>query len=181
MPDLDSTNIILTGFMGTGKSTIGKLVAHYLNRKFIDTDQMIEQRHGMRIREIFTKFGEAAFRRMEHEVAAELGRRRKLVISTGGKLMLDPDNTAALTRKGKVFCLTASVDTILERITQNGPANRPLLAAHNPRTRLIELLQTRQPGYNRFPQIVTDNRLPEDIARQVVQLFRDRSPELLIK
>ncbi|MGH9134897.1 MAG: shikimate kinase, partial [Ilumatobacteraceae bacterium] len=103
----DSRNIVLTGFMGTGKTTVGRLLAEQLGFEFVDTDQVIEQRHGA-IAEVFRVMGEDAFRRIERELAAELADRERLVISTGGRMMLDPQNVASLSRNGRVFCLVAT-------------------------------------------------------------------------
>ena len=108
MENSDNKNIIFTGFMGTGKTTVGKLVAEKLGRQFIDTDELIEERQGMSIPEIFKHLGEAAFRTMEADIAQELGKKEGLVISTGGRLMLDPSNVAALSVNGRVFCLVAT-------------------------------------------------------------------------
>ena len=93
---MPKTNVVLTGFMGTGKTTIGRLVAEKLNYEFIDTDQLIEEQIGCTIAEFFRVKGEAAFRKLEAELAQELSHREGLVISTGGRMMLDPVNAAAL-------------------------------------------------------------------------------------
>ena len=110
-------NIVLTGFMGTGKSTVGRLLAERLGYEWIDTDEFIETAHGP-IPEIFATGGEEAFRTLERTVTAKLAERDGQVISTGGRLMLDPANAAALDG-AVVFCLTADADTIAAR---TGPA-----------------------------------------------------------
>src|SRR5512143_2336464 len=97
------TNIVLTGFMGTGKTTVGRLLAAQLGYEFVDTDVLIEARLGRPISQVFAELGEAAFRQMEADLAQELANREGLVISTGGRLMLDPANVAALSRQGRVF------------------------------------------------------------------------------
>ncbi len=106
-------NIILTGFMGTGKSTVGRLLAGRMGREFVDTDDLIAQRDGRSIADIFNDDGETHFRDLEAQVAAELAERRGLVIATGGRLMLDPDNAAALGATGPVFCLSAEPAVIV--------------------------------------------------------------------
>ena len=108
-------NIVLTGFMGTGKSTVGRVLAEKLGYTFVDTDTVIEQQHGP-IPVIFAAEGEAAFRCFEAEVAATLAQGTHQVIATGGRLMLDPDNAAVLGATGAVFALTASADEILRRV-----------------------------------------------------------------
>lgn len=160
-------NVVLTGFMGTGKSTVGRLLAERTGRAFVDTDAIIEQRHGP-IPEIFATRGEGTFRRLEREVAAELADLDGLVIGTGGRLLLDPVNAEALGRTGRVFCLTATVDTILQRVAPDGRvAGRPLLAGSDARERIIALLAERAEGYGRFEQVPTDGRSPVEVADDI--------------
>lgn len=162
-------NVVLTGFMGTGKSTVGRLLAGRTGRAFVDTDAIIEDRHGP-IPEIFATQGEAAFRQMEREVAAELAALDGLVIGTGGRLLLDPVNAEVLGRTGRVFCLTASVDTILQRVAPDGDAaGRPLLAGADVRERITALLVDRAPGYAAFEQVDTDGRTPAEVVDEVVR------------
>src|SRR5262245_24906710 len=101
--------------MGTGKTSVGRLLAERLGVDFVDTAALIESRHGS-IASIFAEHGEARFRQLEHEVAVELAARDRLVISTGGRMLLDPDNAATLARTGRIVCLTATVDTIVARV-----------------------------------------------------------------
>ena len=110
---MDRPNIVLTGFMGTGKTTVGKKIAQQLAYDFVDTDELIQERAGKTVPEIFQEMGEVAFREMEAAVARELAGRQGIVISTGGRLMLDPDNAAALSSTGRVFCLVATPEDIL--------------------------------------------------------------------
>lgn len=167
-----SANIVLTGFMGTGKSTVGRLLAAVLGFEFVDTDTVIEHRHGP-IVDIFAERGEAAFRAIEGELAAELADRSGLVIATGGRMMLDADNVASLGRASHVFCLVADPDEIHRRVTADvARIERPLLAGPDPRTRIGELLAERRDGYGRFTQIVTDGRSPEMIAAEIAALVR---------
>jgi shikimate kinase len=157
-------NIILTGFMGTGKTAVGKLLAEKLGYDFFDTDTFIETRHGRTIPQIFAQSGEAAFRVMEREVTLKLAGREGLVISTGGHLMLDPINAAELMRNGRVFCLTANPEEILARLSKGNFAQRPLLAGPNPAQRIAKLLAERQEGYNRFEQVATDGLMIAEVA-----------------
>lgn len=167
-------NIILTGFMGTGKSTIGKLLAARLGYTWVDTDAVIEERHGP-ITKIFATDGEAGFRAHERTVARELARRSGLVISTGGRLMLDPLNANALSATGPVFCLTAAVETIVAR-AEEVVAERPLLAGDDLRARVTALLRERQWAYARFEQISTDGRAPAEVLEDIVERLIDRLP-----
>jgi shikimate kinase/quercetin dioxygenase-like cupin family protein len=159
-------NIILTGFMGTGKSTVGRIAASRLGFQFIDTDELIERTHGA-ITEIFATAGEAAFRRYEAEAAADLAEQSGLVISTGGRLLLDPENAARLTRTGRAFCLSATVDTLVDRLARSA-STRPLLAGFDRRDRITALLNERGPGYARFEQIATDGRSPAGVVDELL-------------
>jgi shikimate kinase len=170
MTAADTRNVVLTGFMGTGKTTVGRLLAARLGYEFVDTDEVIVERHG-EIAEIFRTRGEEAFRQIERELAAELSSRERLVIATGGRMMLDPDNVDALGRNGRVFCLVATPDAILARINSD-PSSRPLLAVPDPRRRVVELLAERTPAYRRFTQISTDAIEPDDIAADLAQRVR---------
>lgn len=167
-----ASNIVLTGFMGTGKTTVGRLLAELTGFGFIDTDAVIEDRHGP-IVEIFVERGEAAFRAIERDLAAELAGRSGLVIATGGRLMLDPDNVATLGGNSHVFCLVAGPDEIHRRVIADADRiERPLLAGPDPRARIGELLAERRDGYRRFTQVVTDGRSPETIAAEIAELVR---------
>ena len=118
-------NVILIGFMGTGKSSTGKMLAQRLGCAFIDMDVKIEEDAGMTIPEIFAQFGEEHFRQLEHELALKLSTRRNAVISTGGGTVKNPANVAALKKSGVLVCLKANVDTVLERTQSRGM--RPVL------------------------------------------------------
>ena len=113
-------NVVLTGFMGTGKSTVGRLLAARLDYVFVDTDELIVARDGRSIADIFREDGQAVFRRWESRIAQELAGQSGLVIATGGRLMLDETNAAALAENGRVFCLTAAPETILARLADDG-------------------------------------------------------------
>jgi shikimate kinase len=166
-------NLVLTGFMGTGKTTVGQLLARRLGREFVDTDVVIEERHGP-IEEIFELRGESAFREIERELAAELGQRTELVIATGGRMLLDPENVEALSRNGRIFCLVASPDEVYVRVTSDtARENRPLLDVADPRQRIVELLEERGPHYARFPQLSTDGVDPEAVVEEVLKLLQN--------
>src|SRR5262245_18172973 len=172
MTAADARNIVLTGFMGTGKTTVGRLLAARLGYEFVDTDQVIVDRH-VEIADIFRSSGENAFRDIERQLARELASRERLVISTGGRMMLDPDNVTALGRNGMIFCLVATPDEIFQRIS-NEPSSieRPLLAVADPRRRIAELLAERTPAYQRFVQVSTDGIDPDDVAAELALLVR---------
>ena len=163
---MTAENIILTGFMGTGKSTVGKLLAQRLQRPFTDTDALIVQRDGRSIADIFAEDGEDTFRSWERTVALALAQQQGLIIATGGRLMLDEENAAALTASGRVFCLTADPQTILNRIKDD--EKRPLLNVPNLAERIALLLETRRDAYGRFPQISTEGKTAMQIADEIV-------------
>ena len=167
-------NVVLTGFMGTGKTTVGRLVAQLLELEFVDTDAVIEARHGS-IPSIFAELGEGAFRQFEREVAAELAERDGLVIATGGRLMVDAVNAQRLAATGDVVCLVATIDTVLERVDADGTrSSRPMLAGTDGdvRDRIEALLAERADAYGRFTTVDTDGRSPADIAAEVAALVR---------
>lgn len=159
-------NIILTGFMGTGKTTVGRTLAAQLGYDFVDTDQLIESRIGMTIAEFFKEKGEPAFRKMESDLARELAVQEGLVISTGGRFMLDGSNAAVLGQTGRVFCLVATPEEILKRV-ENDHNVRPLLQVPNPLEHIVELLQQRKKEYGHFSQYVTSEKNPEAVAQDL--------------
>jgi shikimate kinase len=169
----DDANVVLTGFMGTGKTTVGRLLAERLGFEFVDTDQSIEQSHGP-IPQIFREHGEGEFRRLERMAAAQLAARTRLVISTGGRLLLDADNAARLQASGHVFCLTASVDTIVARVGADRAApERPLLAGADVGERIRQLLTERAPAYARFEQVDTEASTPTEVAEEILTRLAD--------
>jgi len=159
--------------MATGKTTVGKLLAERLKREFIDTDELIQARQGQSIPEIFEEQGETCFRQMEADIAEELGGRKDLVISTGGHLMLDPVNVAALSRNGRVFCLLATPQEILSRIESDNEHQRPLLEVPNPGEQIVELLKERMKGYHRFQKIITNGKKPFEVTEDLIAIFQD--------
>ncbi|MCP5099189.1 MAG: shikimate kinase [Chloroflexi bacterium] len=164
-------NIVLTGFMGTGKSTVGRIVAERLGYGFVDTDDVIEAEAGRSISDIFRESGESVFRQLEMDVAQVLAGKTGLVIATGGRLMLNPENADALGRNGHVFCLMADPEVLAMRLLQEG-GKRPLLDVPNPAERINALLQERAAGYGRFQQIETTNRFPNEVADEIIALVR---------
>jgi shikimate kinase / 3-dehydroquinate synthase len=168
-------NLVLAGFMGTGKTTVGQELATRLGMEFVDTDETIESQHGP-IATIFAEHGEARFRELETELARELGKRKGLVIATGGRMILDPVNFKELSRNGRIFCLVATPDEIHHRIVNDEVRrDRPLLQVDDPRQRIIELMTERDREYQRFPQLTTDHGGPSVIADEVAALWQGHS------
>ena len=163
-------NIALIGFMGTGKSSVGQIVAAQLHFTFLDTDHVIEARTGNTISEIFAQQGEPAFRALEKKIVAELVTRKKTVISTGGGLPANPDNLASLKTHCLVVCLWASPEKIWERVRSQ--THRPLLQEPDPLAKIRALLAEREPCYRQADVLLnTEARALKDVALQVIHQY----------
>lgn len=145
--------IVLIGFMGAGKSSVGRHLAKSLKLPHHDTDQLVSARFGLGIVEIFERLGEDAFRRAETEVLAEISTEAAIIV-TGGGIVLRPENRAMLRRLGSVVTLAADEETLFERVSQR--ATRPLLQTANPRATLRELLRVREPLYRAAADFTVD-------------------------
>lgn len=148
-------NIVLTGFMGSGKSTVGRLLARQLRFQFLDTDSLIEERVGMEIRDIFAKYGEPYFRDRENAMLESLLHKKRHVISTGGGIVTQERNLKSLRQLGWVVLLKADPEKIFERVSRN--KKRPLLSTPDPHASVIELLEKRQPLYDAAAQFTVDS------------------------
>ena len=163
-------NIILVGFMGTGKTAVANNLAHKTGMPLLDTDTIIEQRAGKPITAIFAEDGEPAFRVLENQVAAELAQPSGSIISTGGGIVKNPENIKLLEKGGLVFCLQASVDEILRRVADD--TTRPLLHTPDRRVKIESLLTERAPLYAAIPhQIQTDNKTIEQVADEILTTY----------
>ncbi len=138
-------NIVLVGFMGSGKSAVGRFVAKRLRFQFVDTDRLIVERAGLPIADIFAQHGEEHFRDLETSVLESLDGVQQSVIATGGGAVVMERNHAILKSLGYVVWLTASEDVIFDRVSRND--KRPLLQTENPRATISQLLATRRPLY----------------------------------
>lgn len=138
-------NVILIGFMGTGKTSIGKGVAHSLGFDFVDTDERIVESEGKTISEIFADEGEDYFRMLETEILRSCGSRQQQVISTGGGIVLSEENRQILSHAGYVIWLKASAKAILERVSRN--RERPLLHTADPLQTIKHMLKERKKLY----------------------------------
>lgn len=165
------SNLALVGFMGTGKSSVGRLVADMLHFTFLDTDDVIEARAGKPITDIFAQEGEPAFRERECRLVEELARRDNTVISTGGGLPINPANLASLKTHALVVCLWASPEKIWERVRHQ--THRPLLKDPDPPAKIRSLLAAREPFYRQADVLVnTEMRSVKDVAQQIIHQFR---------
>lgn len=147
-------NIVLTGFMGVGKNTIGKKLAKELGSKFVNTDDIIEKEEGITITQIFKKFGEKHFRELEKEVVKKVAQGKDQVISTGGGVVLDRENISNLKKNGVIIYLWASPEVIRERMKKE--THRPLLEGVNREKRIEELLDYRKPFYKKSADYIVD-------------------------
>ena len=164
--------IFLIGPMGAGKSTIGRLLAEQLHKRFLDTDHEIERRTGASIALIFDVEGEAGFRRRETAVLEELTQRRGIVLATGGGAVLAAANRETLKSRGVVVYLQAPLDTLVARTHRD--RNRPLLRDGERRARLEEIVRAREPLYRETADLVaiTDDRAPGVVAQEIVAKLR---------
>ncbi|WP_337845050.1 shikimate kinase [Thermus sp.] len=164
-----TTFVSLTGFMGVGKSRVGRELARALMLHFIDLDRFIERRTGLSIPDIFRYLGEETFRRLEKEAVAELIKKDHLVLALGGGTFVDPENRARLLQRGPVVALWASPRTILERVARK-PGERPLLAGEDPLARIEALLEARAPLYREAPiHVSTEGRRVEEVVAEIVE------------
>lgn len=161
-------NIVLTGFMATGKSTVAAILAKKLERVFADVDTVIEHRTGLTIPTIFAEYGESFFRAIEKGICHELCLRDNLVIATGGGAILDEDSRRAFLRTSFLVCLSASPELIEARL--QSADNRPLANEWR------ERLKQRQKIYGSIPnQVDTSNKTPEQVAEEVLHLWQNES------
>lgn len=166
-------NIILCGFMGTGKSTIGRIVAARLGWEFADTDTLIEEQQGYTVREIFEQQGEAVFRQLETDLCAAMSTWQENVIATGGGIVLRQENRDHLQRAGLVICLEAPAEEIYRRLQH--ATNRPLLQSDDPLQRIRELLAERAEAYGALPlHIGTVGMRPGETASMIIRLWKER-------
>lgn len=167
-------NIVLVGFMATGKSHVGRIVARATNRRMTDLDEEIVRRAGKPIHSIFTEDGEVVFRHMERHAALTLCEGGNKVIAAGGGAFAQELTRQVLLENGVVFCLTATPQTIHHRITRGSPNApvRPMLGDGDPLERIRDLLEERAPAYAlAHHSVSTDDRTPEEVADEVLRIY----------
>jgi shikimate kinase len=170
MPEPD-VNLYLVGFMGTGKTTVGRAVAGRLGFQALDSDHEIERLQGRPVARIFADEGEAAFRAMERRFIEEGHPARGTVVACGGGLVVQPGMLGLLQTKGVVICLHATLDTVLRRTAH--ARTRPLLDVENPVARIRELYAAREETYKRSGTVIlTDFRPLHDIVLHVLRTYR---------
>jgi shikimate kinase len=164
-------NIALIGFMGTGKSSVGRAVAEQLHYTFLDTDEMIEARTHKTVSAIFSEDGEPAFRKLERDIVIELASRSRYVICTGGGVGANEFNLASLKQHSLVVCLWASPERIWERVRSQ--THRPLLHGPDPLTNIRQLLAIRKPFYKQADILLdTERRSLKEVCQKVLHEFR---------
>jgi shikimate kinase len=170
---LTATGISLVGYRGTGKSTVGKIVADRLGRRFHDADQVLELRFGKPVRSIFEEFGEPVFRDWEELVLAELSLDAGSVVATGGGVVVRESNRRILKGFGHVVWLSAEPETLAERLRQEAGAieGRPPLTAMGTLEEIAHVLAVRLPLYREVANAVveTDQRTPLEVAEAVLE------------
>lgn len=163
-------NVVLVGFMGTGKTAIGKRLAHQLKMKYISTDDIIEEKERRPIAEIFAKEGEPYFRKAEKEVVREVSGMDNVIIAAGGGVVLDNENLKNLKVKGILICLNAAAEDILERTKRY--THRPLLNVPDPLGKIRELLAERGPYYRRADyQVDTSGKGADRVADEIRRII----------
>ena len=160
-------NIFLIGFMGAGKSTIAAELKRQLHLELIEMDQLVEEQQGMPITEIFAKYGEDHFRKLETDMLVSFQDKTNTVVSCGGGIVVRPENQVHMKRRGKVVLLTASPETVYERVKDS--SNRPGLNGHMNVEYIAGLQEKRRALYEAAADIVvaTDGKKPEEICREI--------------
>ena len=163
-------SIVLIGFMGAGKSSVGRSLARITGLPRFDTDEMIAIRFGATIPEIFENHGENAFRVAETEALRELRGKQGTIVVTGGGIILSPENRQLVRELGQVVHLSANEETLFRRISRR--STRPLLRTENPRATATALLEVRLPLYREVADVEVDTSLltHEEVARKILEL-----------
>jgi len=160
------SNVVLTGFMGAGKSSVGSLLAERLGLKLVETDEMVEEKAGRSIAKIFEAYGEEGFRDLESQVIEELAEHEGYVIVTGGGAIIRERNREMLRKKGTIVYLHAGPEALYRRL--RGDEKRPLLQVEEPERRIRELLKQRMPYYSDHDIKIDTTELGlEEVAREI--------------
>lgn len=166
-------NIALVGFMGTGKTVIGRRLADSLGIDYLDLDEFIEKKEGMQIADIFQQKGEGYFRSVEKNIVAEVSAQASKVIACGGGVVLNEENIKNLKKNGVLICLSARPEVILERTKTF--THRPLLNVASSKERIEELLKLRQPYYAKADYTIDTSELaPEEVVHKILEWIKDK-------
>ena len=164
-------NIVLIGFMGSGKSLTSNKLAESLKRRVVSTDKLIEEREGRTIADIFRDSGEVYFRKVERGIVAEVSDQNGVIVDCGGGVVLDPENIKNLKKNGLVFYLSAPPQRIYDNI--KGQKHRPLLDVEDPRAKIADLLKSRQPYYEQADVIVDADKSIHQIAEDILKVLKN--------
>lgn len=173
MKELNTNNIFLIGFMGTGKSTISECLSRMCGWEILEMDQQIVKREGKSIPAIFEEAGEAYFRKLETELLMEMRLKQNMIVSCGGGVPMRSGNVEEMKRNGSIVLLTAKPDTILERVCKN--EERPLLAGHMNAEYIEKLMEERRERYEAAAdfRVVTDHKSAEEISTEILKRIQE--------
>jgi len=170
-------NIYLVGFMGTGKSAVGRELAKKQKSRFIDLDELIELKEQRSITDIFAREGEAYFRRLESRVLKEVAKEKNFVVGCGGGIVLNKNNIKTMKDTGIVICLSAKPEVILKRVC--GCTHRPLLNVDNPKERIGLLLKLRSPYYALADKTIDTSRLSiKEVTSKILKLLPGKKKQV---
>lgn len=170
---IHTKNIVLIGFMGSGKTVVAKRIAGALEMRLLNTDDLIEKKEGAAINEIFSKKGESYFREIEREVIKGLSAKQGIVIDAGGGVVISEDNVKNLKKNGIIFCLNTTPEEILKRTKKH--RHRPLLNVENPMAKIKDLLEERKEYYERADyQVVTSGKNAAEVAEEIIAIYNKR-------
>lgn len=166
-------NIVLIGYRATGKTTVGKMLASRMDKRFVDTDDLIQENAGQNITDIVADIGWEGFRELEKQTVAEASRTNDLVIATGGGVVLDEANVRNLSATGKIFWLKADIETIMARLKSDG--DRPPLSGKDAAGEAEQILTQRLPAYEKAAHwaVETETRTPHEIVKMIIDLLSE--------
>lgn len=169
-------NIYLVGFMGTGKTSVGKELARSKKWNFIDLDDLIELRQGRSIQDIFSKEGEPYFRRLEKRTLKDVAKEKKFVVACGGGIVIDEENIRIMKETGIIICLSGSPEVILQRTKKF--THRPLLNVDDPKKQIELLLKMRSPFYAKADRIIDTSKLSvKETANKILKILSRKAKE----
>ena len=165
------SNVYLVGFMGTGKTAVGKELARKKNWQFLDLDELIELREKRAIADIFAQNGEPYFRRLEKKALKDVAKEKIFVVACGGGIVIDSENIKVMRESGKIICLKAAPEVIIARTC--GQMHRPLLNVENPKERIELLLKMRAPYYSKADKTIDTSKLRvTQVAEKILVIWK---------
>ena len=166
-------NIVLCGFMGAGKTSVGRQIAKITGRRFTDTDELVELKEGKKISQIFDEKGEDYFRELEHQICVEAAEMKNAVISTGGGALTFKRNADILSKTGEIILLDADLETLWERLKDD--TTRPLLQRENKKQIMTDLYERRLPFYKENSTMTVDASMsPMKVCDEIIRMLRQK-------